>query len=827
MQFPITENLDKALKIAKNIAYKYSNPEVGTEHILYGLWKTGEGVAFDLLESLGFKDQPFLDIFENDSQVAGVTPEYTARVKQTIFAAYKICRHASQMNLDCEHLLFAMIGDNASRAYQLLTATFKADIKKMIYMLQSSFESHDNGDGGMANELLEAVLGKKLKPMDKKNPYNAKQSVQKDSLPAQLLELGVDVTQKVRDQKTDPIIGRESEIERIIEILCRKTKNNPVLIGEPGVGKTAVIEGLAKKVVDGEVPLILRDKIIYSLEIASLVAGTKYRGQLEEKLKTAINLIKKQANIIVFIDELHTLAQASNKEGEVSPSDILKPYLARGEMQTIGATTTDEYKKYIEKDKALERRFQPIIVNPPSVVETIEILKGIKENYEAFHKVSISLESLEAAAKLSDRYIADRFLPDKAIDLIDEAMSRAKIAGTALPSNVKILEEKLKKLEEQKNEAVKKEDYTIAKKVRDEKEKLNKEIEALKLNWSKEGERIGIEIGPDDIAAVVAKWTRIPVSRLTESEQQRLLKLEEVLHKRVIGQEKAVVSVSKAIRRARAGLKDAARPIGTFLFLGPTGVGKTELTKALSEAMFDDEAAIIRLDMSEYMESHSVSKLIGAPPGYVGFEEGGQLTEQVRRKPYSVVLFDEIEKAHPDVTNALLQIMDDGRLTDAQGRAVSFKNTIIIMTSNVGADNLKKAKSLGFGDASDSHEDNRVEEVLMNALKKSFKPEFINRIDVICTFKKLTKPQMAQIADILFSKVAKNLLEKNIKLKVSDKAKSFLIDKGYDPEYGARPLRRVIGQLVEDTIAESILSGKTKNNSTAIVDLIGGEIVVK
>ncbi|MCL2847541.1 MAG: ATP-dependent Clp protease ATP-binding subunit [Firmicutes bacterium] len=806
MQFAVTENLDKALRAAKAVAIKFSNPEIGTEHILYGILSLGNGLAAKLLVEARLKTAYFEEIFAEDDHVVMLEPEFTDRVKQTFIMAYKVCRASGEHSISPEHMLFALLADPTSRACFIIKQVAKGDLVSMREKLAVGFNKGASSEGEFNENGSEII---------------------RSTLPSQLSEIGSDITRKVYEQKTDPVIGRKDEIERIIEILCRKSKNNPVLIGEPGVGKTAVIEGLAKAIVDGSVPELLKDKIVYSLDIGSLVAGTKYRGALEEKLKTAIDLIKRAGNIIVFIDELHTLAQASNKEGEVSPSDILKPYLARGELQTIGATTTDEYRKYIEKDKALERRFQPIIVNPPSVEETIEILKGIQENYEAFHKVRISHEALVAAAKLSDRYIADRFLPDKAIDLIDEAMSRAKIGRNTIPQGLKEFEIELESLEQAKQEAVKKEDYALASKLRTECDALRKKIDETKLKWSKDGERSDTAIAPDDIAAVVAKWTKIPVTRLTETESERLIRLEKILEKRVIGQEKAVSAVSKAIRRARAGLKDIARPIGTFLFLGPTGVGKTELTKALSEAMFDDETAIVRLDMSEYMESHSVSKLIGAPPGYVGFEDGGQLTEQVRRKPYSVVLFDEIEKAHPDITNALLQIMDDGRLTDSQGRVVSFKNTIIIMTSNVGADSLKKSKSLGFGEANAESEDNRVENAMMNALKKSFKPEFINRIDVVCIFKQLTKEQIGSIADILLNKVAKNLTEHNIKLMVTDKAKEHLIDKGYDPEYGARPLRRVIQSLVEDGIAESLLVGKIKKGNTAIVDFIGDEIVIK
>ena len=605
-----------------------------------------------------------------------------------------------------------------------------------------------------------------------------------------------------------------------------------MLIGEPGVGKSAVVEGLAKAIVEGNVPELLKNKIVFGLDIGSLMAGTRYRGDLEQKLKDAISLIRDSGNIIVFIDEIHTLARAGDKDGEVSPADILKPYLARGEMQTIGATTTDEYRKFIEADKALERRFQPIMVEPPTVDQTIEILRGLRENYEAFHKVRITDGALVAAAKLSDRYITDRFLPDKAIDLVDEAMSRAKVNGNIVPPDIKEMESKLAELEVRKKEASSRDDFASAAKLRDEQTALRKRIDECKLDWKKHGEQTGESITEENIAEVVSKWTKIPVTRLSESETQRLMGLEEILHKRVIGQDEAVESVAKAIRRARAGLKDPNRPIGSFLFLGPTGVGKTELTKALGEAMFDDETAVIRLDMSEFMEPHSVSKLIGAPPGYVGFDDnGGQLTELVRHKQYSVVLFDEIEKAHPDVYNVLLQILDDGRLTDSKGRTVSFKNTIIIMTSNVGVAELSSShRGLGFAvdsAADEKREKQRREEILMNALKSKFKPEFLNRIDVVSVFHALSKEDIGKIADIMLAKVAKTLSERGIALTVTPAMRDYIINKGYDPEYGARPLRRVIEHSVENNVAEALLSGKTSGGRVT-VDISGdGTVTVR
>ncbi len=804
MNIPVSENLKQALETAKKAALKYSNPVIGTEHVMYGLMMTDGSAASGLLRSSGITPQDFEDAFENGDHVASYGIAFSDRINQTLMSAYKLCLSAGEPFVGTEHMLYCLLSDSASYAYHILSSR------------------------GVDAEQLKAKTAASLQKSDAQYRSESTGSAAAD-LPAQLSDLGINLTKKAAEHKIDPIIGREEEIERIIQILCRKTKNNPVLIGEPGVGKSAVVEGLAKAIVDGNVPELLKNKIVFSLDIGSLVAGTKYRGALEEKLKTAIDLIMKQGNIIVFIDELHTLAQAGSKEGEVTPSDILKPYLARGEMQTIGATTTDEYRKFIEKDKALERRFQPVIVAPPTVEQTIEILRGLKEHYEAFHKIKIRDEALEAAAKLSDRYIMDRFLPDKAIDLIDEAMSRAKVSSNTIPPDLKMEQEQLKVLEQQKIEAMRRSNFIKVDEINAAINNQKAKIEQLKVDWSRNNERSGGEIGSEEIAQIVAKWTKIPVTKLTETEMQRLSNLEQILHERVIGQDAAVTAVAKAIRRARAGLKDHNRPVGSFLFLGPTGVGKTELTKALSEAMFDDENAIIRLDMSEYMEAHSVSKLIGSPPGYVGFDEGGQLTEQVRRKPYSVVLFDEIEKAHPDVYNALLQILDDGRLTDSQGRVVNFKKTIIIITSKVGAADVKKApKSLGFAVAADDlkREDDRAEQIMTEALKRQFKPEFINRIDVITIFKHLSRENIAKIAVLMLSKSQKNLKERGIKLELSQEAMDFIIEKGYDPEYGARPLRRVIEQNIEDNIAESILSGRVKNNDTVYVDVQNGQVTI-
>lgn len=804
MTFPVSENMKKAVDSAHDAAMRYSNPVIGTEHMLYGLVTTEGSLAGQLLLKGGLRPEMLEKIFEESDHVSQPDVDLTPRVKQTFMIAQRLSQSNGGTFVGTEHFLFCMLQDPTSFAYSILASISTMNIGAILEKLQEAI------GGGRTDAAGTSASGG-------------------NALPAQLSDLGIDLTQRAREHKIDPVIGRKEEIERIIQILCRKTKNNPVLIGEPGVGKSAVVEGLSKAIVEGNVPELLKNKIVFSLDLGSLMAGTKYRGALEEKLKNAIDLIKSQQNIIVFIDELHTLAQAGSKEGEVSPADILKPYLARGEMQTIGATTTDEYRKFIETDKALERRFQPIIVAPPGVDDTIEILRGIRDNYEAFHKIKISDEALVAAAKLSDRYITDRFLPDKAIDLIDEAMSKAKVGKNTVPDGLKEMEDEVRNLDKLKQEALNHEDYKKAGELRDRRKELEAKIERKKLDWSKNSERVGDEIGPEEIAEVVSKWTKIPVTKLTETETQRLVNLEEILHKRVIGQDAAVVSVAKAIRRARAGLKDANRPIGTFLFLGPTGVGKTELTKALGEAMFDDENAVIRLDMSEYMEAHSVSKLIGAPPGYVGFDDGGQLTEQVRRRPYSVVLFDEIEKAHPDVYNALLQMLDDGRMTDSQGRVVSFKNTIIIMTSNAGVADLKQtSRSLGFSSQStEAPDEKRTEEILTDALKRHFKPEFLNRIDVVSIFHHLGKQDIAKIADIMLAKVQKSLSERGITLKLTDAATDFIVNRGYDPEYGARPLRRVIEQYVEDNIAEALLDGSVRDNSVITVDIVDGQVKIR
>lgn len=799
-----SDNIEKVIKNASKIALRFGSNLVGSEHILYGLTAVEGTLASEILAEEGITESTMFDFFEQNADgdiLFSTEVELTPRTKDLFRIAQQIALQMNHSFLGTEHLLLALLSSSGSVAYRILQGPFNVDIE------------------AMRGKVIRALQANTASSAEDKEGQKTSNKQAGSTLPEKLLDMGTDITLKAKEHKLDPVIGREEEIQRVVEILCRKTKNNPVLIGEAGVGKTAVVEGLAQAIVSGDVPEILKDKVIYSLEIGGLMAGTKYRGSMEEKLKDAIETIIASKNIIVFIDEIHTLAQAGSEKGETSPADMLKPYLARGEMQTIGATTTDEYRKFIEKDKALERRFQPIMVNPPSVEQTIQILKGLKDSYEAFHKITITDEAIEAAAVLSDRYISDRSLPDKAIDLIDEASSKAKVNYTVKPQEIRSLEEKIKSLSASRDEASLQRNYEKAAKLQSE--IINLENDLKKKNeklFGKSEKAVNKSIGANEIAAVVAKWTGIPVTKITESEKDRLLHLEDILHKRVVGQNEAVSAVAKAIRRSRVGLQDSKRPIGSFLFMGQTGVGKTELCKAIAEAMFDDENNIVRIDMSEYMESHSVSKLIGSPPGYVGFEEGGQLTEAVRRHPYSVVLFDEIEKAHPDIFNALLQILDDGRLTDGQGRTVSFKNTIIIMTSNLGANEVREhRRSLGFG--GEENEEIDANKIYMDALKHKFKPEFINRIDVICVFQPLSHEDLVKIAKILISNINKRLKEKNLSLKITEDALDYVVAKGSNTEYGARPLKRFIQQEIEDNIAEMILMGKLKNEGTIVIDV--------
>ncbi len=802
-----SDNIQKVIKNASKFALRFGSNLIGSEHILYGLTSVKDCLASQYLADVGVTEPSLFEFFEEnvseDNILFSDEVEMTPRTKDLFRIAQQIALQMNHSFIGTEHLLLALLSSTGSVAYRILVGQYGVDVEALKDRLTKA--------------LMSASQGEEKQEQSVNNQAGS-------TLPEKLLAMGTDITLKAKEHKLDPVIGREEEIQRVVEILCRKTKNNPVLIGEAGVGKTAVVEGLAQAIVAGDVPEVLKDKVVYALEIGGLMAGTKYRGSMEEKLKDAIETIIASKNIIVFIDEIHTLAQAGSEKGETSPADMLKPYLARGELQTIGATTTDEYRKFIEKDKALERRFQPIMVNPPSVEQTIQILKGLRDSYEAFHKITITDEAIEAAAVLSDRYISDRSLPDKAIDLIDEASSKAKVNFTLKPQEVRQLEDKIKSLSANRDEASLQRNYEKAAKLQSEIINLENELKKKedKLDVKKEKSNKN-SIGANEIAAVVSKWTGIPVTKITESEKDRLIHLEDILHKRVVGQNQAVEAVAKAIRRSRVGLQDSKRPIGSFLFMGQTGVGKTELCKAIAEAMFDDENNIVRIDMSEYMEPHSVSKLIGSPPGYVGYDEGGQLTEQVRRHPYSVVLFDEIEKAHPDIFNALLQILDDGRLTDGQGRTVSFKNTIIIMTSNLGAREVKEHRSkLGFGNEDEEEVDSK--KIYMDALKNKFKPEFINRIDVICIFDPLTQEDLVKISKILISNINKRLKEKNLSLKITEDALEFIVSKGSNSEYGARPLKRYIQQEVEDQIAEKILLGQLKNEGEIIIDVENGNL---
>ena len=807
----ITDSVKKVIENASKIAYKFSSSQVGTEHILYGLTTVSDCASSKILEDFGVTKEKLLSLFEENNEAitflgGTITVELTPSSKEIFKVAQNLAMQLGHSFVGTEHILLSIVLNTECFASKLLVNAFKVNLNELKNKILASLKGNGN-ETNIDND----KIGK-----DSANQI-------KSTLNEKLLAIGSDITLKAKEKKIDPIIGRDKEMERVIEILCRKTKNNPVLIGEAGVGKTAIIEGLAQKIVNGDVPELLLNKTIYSLEIGNLMAGTKYRGAMEEKLKDVIETIIADKNIIVFIDEIHTLAQAGSEKGETSPADMLKPYLARGELQTIGATTTDEYRKYIEKDKALERRFQPIMVNPPSQEETILILKGLRDSFEAFHKIIVTDEAINSAVKLSDRYIVDRSLPDKAIDLIDEASSRAKVNYNLKPKEVKDIEDEIKVLMGERDEASMQHNYEKAAKIQTEISKKENSLTEINEKLIKSGKRGTNSIGEKEIAEVVSKWTGIPVTKITETEKDRLLKLEDILHKRVVGQNEAVTAVAKAIRRARVGIADSKRPIGSFIFLGPTGVGKTELCKAIAEAMFDDENNIIRMDMSEYMESHSVAKMIGAPPGYVGHEDGGQLTEAVRRKPYSVVLFDEIEKAHQYIFHILLQILEAGRLTDSQGRIVNFKNTIIILTSNIGSVEAKN-KQLGFGEHSYATDFEDIKRIYLDALKKKFRPELLNRIDVMCVFKALEKQDLKEVLKIMVENLQKRLTEQRIKLNMSDNALNFIVSKCEDSDYGARPLKRYLQQHIEDKIADGILMGTFEVDEDINIDSDGTDL---
>ena len=810
-----SNSVNQVLDIATSLADNYGCGYIGSEHVLFGLMNTEDGRSAPILREYGADNERFMVYFKKSIDPTVILPgrRFTPTTKRILEDSIDVSLKARSGFVGTEHLLLALLNKAESLGTVILRSMgvnvdkLKDDLSGALF---GGMDENGYDDGDYEESDYEDIKNGK------------RQDVGEEDL-GELGKFGVNLNKLAREGKLDPVIGRKKEIDRVIQILSRRTKNNPVLIGEPGVGKSAVVEGLAQAIVKGAVPELLSDKIVFSLDIAGMIAGARYRGDFEERLKKAIDFVKSNGNIILFIDEIHNIVGAgSTGEGNMDAANILKPMLSRGELQTIGATTIDEYRKYIEKDAALERRFQPVIVEAPSTDETVEILKGLRDKYESHHGVSIPDDAVVAAVTLSDRYITDRFLPDKAIDLIDEAASRVRLDSYNSPFEAKSKEAELARLNAEKNEAKRRDDLERAIKLNKEIERVNSELEEIRAEAGRHtGNREKLKVTPEDIAKIVSNWTGVPVAKLTQTEAQKLLDLEAVLHERVIGQDQAVKAVSNAIRRGRAGLKDPNRPVGSFIFVGPTGVGKTELSKALAETVFGDENALIRIDMSEYMEKHSVAKLVGAPPGYVGFDEAGQLTEKVRRKPYSVVLFDEIEKAHPDVFNLMLQILDDGRLTDSKGRTVSFKNAIIIMTSNVGASEIQRTKALGFSGSPDRYDD--MCDRYMEALKEKFRPEFLNRIDDIIVFRNLTKEETAKIAGLLLGSLRKRLAVMGVKLYVTDLAMDLIIEKGYDEQYGARPLKRVIQRNIEDRLSEEILKGNLVENSSITVDEIDGE----
>ena len=817
MMYKFTKRAEKAIEYANRIALEFGHNYIGTEHLLYGLLKEGSGVASKVLENQGITPEQIEEQIDalvgkneeiGEEEILGFTP----RTKRVIETAFIEAKKLGSDFIGTEHLLIGIMREGDSVAVRILL-----NLNVNPQKLYNEIIKVLNDD--------ESILNEEKKSTNSKvgASYNQTQT---------LNQYGTDLTKRAIEGKLDPVIGRKNEIERVIQILSRRMKNNPCLIGEPGVGKTAVVEGLAQKIVAGDVPESLKDKRVVTLDITSMVAGAKYRGDFEDRIKKCLNEVKKAKDVILFIDEIHTIVGAGSAEGAVDAANILKPLLARGEIQLIGATTLNEYRKYIEKDSALERRFSPVTVTEPSSEDTLKILEGIKDKYEAHHNVKITEEAMKAAVDLSVRYINDRFLPDKAIDLIDEAASKVRMRAYTVPDSLKKLEEEISAISKEKEEAVRSQDFEKAATLRDKEHETKDKLEKEKQKWESKNSKEVITLTEEDIAEVISSWTRIPVKKLTQDENEKLRNLEKSLHERVVGQNEAVEAVAKAIRRGRVGLKDPNRPIGSFLFLGPTGVGKTELSKALAESLFGNEDSMIRIDMSEYMEGHSVSKLIGSPPGYVGFEEGGQLTEKIRRNPYSVILFDEIEKAHPDVMNMLLQILDDGRLTDSNGRTVNFKNTVIIMTSNIGARLITDKKTLGFTSKEENKEDKKeyedIKKDVLAELKKEFKPEFINRIDEIIVFHKLQKEEMRQIVDIMLKQVIKRMEVQNIKIKIDDDVKDKIIEKGTDANYGARPLKRTIQNLLEDKIAEAILDGKILKDKEVKIGLNkDGEIEIK
>lgn len=806
--YEFTGRAEKVLEIAKDFSEEHNYPFIGTEHILYGLIAEGEGLASKILASQGlteeYVEQEILKI-DGVMDTKADEVDFTPRAKRIIENSRRESKRMGQNYVGTEHILLSLMREIDSVAVRILI------------------------DANIDPQRIFADLLKLLSEDSPVSPFRENDEMnEKNSDTPTLNQYGKYLTTLAKEGKLDPVIGRDAEITRIIEILSRRTKNNPVLIGEPGVGKTAVVEGLAQMIVDSKVPEVLKNKKVVSLDMSAMIAGAKYRGDFEERLKKSLNEIKQNGNIILFIDELHTIIGAGSAEGAMDAANILKPLLSRGEVQIIGATTLSEYRKYIEKDSALERRFQSVIVDEPSTEDTINILKGLKDKYEAHHKVKISEDAIEAAVNLSKRYINDRFLPDKAIDLIDEACSKIKLKSVTMPEKVTKLEKEIKKVNKDKEEAIIAQSFEDAAKFRDKEKELKKKLEEEKNKWKKSEQKNEALVTSEDICDVISSWTKIPVSKLTKKESEKLKELDTKLKERVIGQDEAVEALARAIKRARVGLKDEKRPIGSFIFLGPTGVGKTELTKALAENLFGDENSMIRFDMSEFMEPHSVSKLIGSPPGYVGYDEGGQLTEQVRRKPYSIILFDEIEKAHPDVFNILLQILEDGRLTDSNGRTVSFKNTVIIMTSNIGARSITENKTIGFMSKTDATKDyEKTKNEVMDELKRAFRPEFLNRLDDIVVFKKLSEESVEKITRLMLKDFEKLVENKNIKISIDESLVKFIAKTGFDTVYGARPLRRAIQSNVEDKFAEKMLDGEINAKDNVIVKYSDGEVKIE
>ena len=805
-----TEKAQRVMYYAQEEARAMRYPAVGTEHLLMGILREGDSVAARALLELGVTLEKVHELISQvvtpGNTVIGNEIAITPRVKKVLQLAQEEAVRWGVNYIGTEHLLLGLLHEGEGLAAQVLQAldVHPDALRKQVMALLGGTGTMDANIAGGAKSTSAKNRG-------------------------MLNEFGRNLNELVEQGKIDPVIGRDTEIERVIQVLCRRTKNNPALLGEPGVGKTAIAEGLAQRIVNGNVPELLRNKEVFTLDIGSMVAGARYRGDFEERLKKVMDEVKKDSNIILFIDEMHTLIGAGSAEGSLDAANILKPELARGDIQCIGATTLDEYRKHIEKDAALERRFQPITVNEPSEEDAIAILKGIRDKYEAHHSVEISDEAIEAAVKLSGRYISDRFLPDKAIDLIDEAASRVRLQTYTAPPDIKALEEELERLSKEKEAAVISQEYEKAAMYRDREKEKQAELNRLTEEWKNGATAKAKVVTGEDIAQIVSKWTGVPVTKLQAEDTERLLHMEEILHQRVVGQDEAVKAVSRAVRRAQSGLKSPKRPIGSFLFLGPTGVGKTELARALAEVLFDDEDAVIRVDMSEYMEKHSVARMVGAPPGYVGHDEGGQLTEAVRRKPYSIVLLDEIEKAHPDVFNILLQVLDDGRLTDSQGRTVDFKNTVIIMTSNIGASHIKNS-TVGFGTAGNGEENkaeyDKMKARVMEALKAAFRPEFLNRVDETIVFHALEKEHIMQIVDLMMKDLHKRLAEQNITMEVTAEAKAKLVEDGYDPAYGARPLRRTIQRQVEDPLAEDLLRGRYQAGDVVKVDVTKDGVVL-